>query len=312
MFGICCWFTSTFGYFWSLVIFYLIVRGVYAVLKNNGLLPKKSVEGEHVFMTGGGNGIGRLMSKILAKQGAKVTVTDINLDWAKETVKAIEEAGGKAIAVRCDVTSVDDITKAAKEARDAFGEVTILINNAGIVSGKKILEVSHQMAEKTLQVNTLSHVYTVKEFLPSMIKKNHGHIVTIASSAGHVGVPGMVDYCASKFGAVGFDEALRLELKAQGSKIATTCVCPTFIDTGMFKGAKTKYEFLIPILQQDWVAKRIVTAIRQNEPLLFMPFISSTGYITRALLPTYFLDKYFTFLGVNESMDDFIGRAKDK
>ena len=289
-----------------------MIRAVYAIIKNNGLLPKKSVDGEHVFITGGGNGIGRLMSKILAKQGAKVTVTDINLDWAKETVRAIEDAGGKAIAVKCDVTSIDDISKAAKEARDAFGEVTILINNAGIVSGKKILEISHKMAEKTLQVNTLSHVYTVKEFLPSMIRKNHGHIVTIASSAGHAGVPGMVDYCASKFGAIGFDEALRLELKAQGSKIVTTCICPTFIDTGMFKGAKTKYEFLAPLLHQDWVAARIVTAIRQNESLVFMPFISCTVYLTRALLPTYFFDKYLTLLGVNESMDEFVGRAKDK
>lgn len=98
----------------------------------------------------------------------------------------------------------------------------MLINNAGIVSGKKLLEISNEMAELTLKVNTLSHVYTVKEFLPSMIKKNHGHIVTIASSAGHAGVPGLVDYCASKFGAVGFDEALRLEIKKNGYNIDTT------------------------------------------------------------------------------------------
>jgi all-trans-retinol dehydrogenase (NAD+) len=186
--------------------------------------------------------------------------------------------------------------------------VTILINNAGIVSGKKILDISVEMAELTLKVNCLSHVYTVKEFMPDMIKKNHGHIVTIASSAGHVGVPGLVDYCASKFGAVGFDEALRLEITKQGYNIDTTCVCPTFIDTGMFKGASTKYEFLVPILKEDWVSERIVTAIRQREPVLLTPFMSNTGYLSRALLPTWFFDRYLAALGVNDSMDHFTGR----
>ena len=310
MFGVCSCYFETFGYFWGLVLIFVTIRGVYSVLKNHGLLPKKSVKGEHVFITGGGNGIGRLMSIILAKQGAKVTVSDINKEWAEETAKMITEKGGEAIAVQCDVTSVEQISESAKTARESFGDVTILINNAGIVSGKKILEISHKLAEKTLQVNTLAHIYTVKEFLPSMIKKNHGHIVSIASSAGLVGCPGLVDYCASKYGAVGFDESLRLEMKKIGANIYTTCICPTFIKTDMFKGAKT-IEAIIPLLEPDWIAERIVTAIRQNEPMLMTPFISNTGYLTRAILPSYFLDIYFKLLGINESMDDFIGRNKD-
>ena len=310
MFGLCSCYFDTFGYFWGLVLMYILVRVVYSVLKNNALLPKKSVQGEHVFMTGGGNGIGRLMCLILAKQGAKVTVTDINKEWAEETVKMIKKEGGEAVSAECDVTDVDHITQAAKVARDAFGDVTILVNNAGIVSGKKILEVPHKLAEKTLQVNTLSHIYTVKEFLPSMIKKNHGHVVSIASSAGLVGCPGLVDYCASKYGAVGFDESLRLELKKLGANIYTTCVCPTFIKTEMFKGVKTK-EMLVPLLEPDWVAERIVTAIRQNEAILMTPFISNTVYLTRAILPSFFLDIYFKLLGMNESMDDFVGRNKN-
>lgn len=215
---------STFGVFGGIVFIFIATRLIYSALKNNGFLPKKSVQGEHVFMTGGGAGIGRLMSLILAKQGAKITVTDLNKDWAEETAKKIKEAGGDAVAIKCDVTSVEDIQNAAKIARETFGDVTILINNAGIVTGKKILETSHKLAEKTLQVNTLAHVYTVKEFLPSMIKKNHGHIVSIASSAGLVGCPGLVDYCASKYGAVGFDESLRLEIKKIGANINTTCI----------------------------------------------------------------------------------------
>ncbi|CAI2375963.1 unnamed protein product [Moneuplotes crassus] len=299
-----------FGCFGGIVFIFIAIRLIYSALKNNGLLLKKSVMGEHVFMTGGGAGIGKLMCQILAKQGAKITVTDINKEWAEQTAKEIKEAGGDAIAIKCDVTSVEDISNASKICRETFGDVTILINNAGIVTGKKILETSHQLAEKTLQVNTLAHIYTVKEFLPNMIKKDHGHIVSIASSAGLVGCPGLVDYCASKYGAVGFDESLRLEIKKIGANINTTCICPTFIKTDMFKGAKAN-ETLVPLLEPDWVAERIVLAIRQNEPLLMTPFISNTIYFTRALLPTFFLDLYMKALGANESMDHFSGRNKD-
>jgi len=86
----------------------------------------------------------------------------------------------------------------------------------------------------------------VREFLPDMIKRNEGHIVSIASMAGHTGVNGLVDYCASKFGAIGFDESLRNEMKSLNSKVRTTCICPYYINTGMFDGVKTN--FLLPIL----------------------------------------------------------------
>jgi all-trans-retinol dehydrogenase (NAD+) len=121
------------------------------------------------------------------------------------------------------------------------------------------------MIKKTLEVNTLSHAYTVKEFLPAMLKKDHGHIVTIASLAGTTGVCGLADYCASKFGAFGFDESIRMELKKKGSNVKTTCVCPFFIDTGMFKGIKLSFQFIFPMLKEKYAANRILNGIRQNE-----------------------------------------------
>ena len=82
---------------------------------------------------------------------------------------------------------------------------------------------------------------TLKAFLPSMMEKNHGHVVNIASNAGIFGVPGLIDYCASKFGAVGIDESLRNELCAVGKTgVKTTVVCPYYINTGMFEGAKSR------------------------------------------------------------------------
>lgn len=157
------------------------------------------------------------------------------------------------------MSSVESVKLAAEAAKEKFGEVNLLINNAGIVSGKKLLDNTEKMIEKTIAVNCTSHHYTVREFLPDMLHKNKGHIVTIASAAGWNGVNGLVDYCASKFGAVGFDESLRLELKALNSKVKTTCICPFFIDTGMFDGVKSPF---VPILKEDYAVNRILNAIR--------------------------------------------------
>ena len=94
-----------------------------------------------------------------------------------------------------------------------------------------------------------------------MLKKNKGHIVSIASMAGIVGVPGLADYCGSKFAVFGVDESLRLELKQLKSNVKTTCVCPFFINTKMFEGVKTPFP-LLPLLDSEWVSERIITAIR--------------------------------------------------
>lgn len=143
-----------------------------------------------------------------------------------------------------------------------FGAVTLLINNAGIVSGKTTLELTDSMIQRTMDVNTVSHLYTIKEFLPEMIAKKRGHIVSIASMAGLVSLPGLSDYCASKFGAVAIDEALRMELKKNGhyGYIKTTCICPYFISTGMFNGAKSAFPMYI--LTPEEVVTRIIYAIQ--------------------------------------------------
>lgn len=136
--------------------------------------------------------------------------------------REITTKGGKAIALKVDVSNPNDIALSAKTARKVFGDVSILINNAGIVSGKKILEASNAMIKKTFEVNTIALFYTTKEFLPSMLDRNKGQIVTIASVGGAVGSPGLIDYGASKAAAIAFDESLRQELHDMGSDVRTT------------------------------------------------------------------------------------------
>ena len=222
-----------------------------------------------VVITGGAGGIGKLMALKLAALGATVVLLDKNEEMLAETLKdvaAVAASGAKVVSIAVDLSDREATYKAMKSAQDQVGECTMLFNNAGIVTGKKLLEGTDFMQDLTMQVNATSHFWTVKSVLPGMMAKNHGHIVTIASSAGMVGTPGLADYCASKAAAVRFDESIRLEMRSIGQTgVKTTVVCPFFIDTGMFDGVQAKYPLLLPILKPEWVANKIISAVRCNQ-----------------------------------------------
>ena len=264
-----------------------------------------------MFLTGAGGGIGRLMATRLGHMGCKLSLSDINAAAIEETKQLLVNAGipeGNIMVSQCDVSKKQSISETAAKARAAFGPVTILINNAGIVSGKTTLELSDAMISRTMDVNTVSHLYTIKEFLPEMIANKKGHIVSIASMAGLAGIPGLVDYCASKSGAVSIDEALRLELKKNGhyGYIKTTCICPYFIDTGMFEGVSSVFPMYL--LTPEEVVERIINAIQQEEAAVTIPWRGNIAYLAR-LLPTSTYDKLGQVLGVSSSMDDFKGKG---
>jgi all-trans-retinol dehydrogenase (NAD+) len=267
----------------------------------------KSVRDSVILITGGSSGIGRLMALDFAARGARVIIWDIN----GEAVRRLEdEARRKGLVIRgmlCDVTQREDVYRQAERIFKELGPLDILINNAGIVSGKPMLETPDEGIEKTLQVNTLALFWTAKAFLPPMIRRNAGHIVTISSAAGLIGVRGLADYCASKFAAFGYDESIRMELGRLKSKVRTTVVCPFFIDTGMFAGVKTRFPLLLPILKSSTAAGKIVSAILKNKRRLIMPGFVLSLFILR-IFPVGFFDKVIGFFGINHTMDDFKGR----
>ncbi|XP_011497529.1 PREDICTED: short-chain dehydrogenase/reductase family 16C member 6-like [Ceratosolen solmsi marchali] len=252
-----------------------LLLSILAILESVTLafIPKryrmKNVAGEIALVTGGGSGLGRLISLRLAKLGAIVVVWDINTPGLNETVKMIQAMGGTCYGYVCDLCNREDVYKQASRLTKEVGRVSILVNNAGVVTGRKFLDSTDQMIIRTMDVNIMSHFWTVKAFLPAMLKENKGHIVSIASLAGHVGCTKLVDYTASKFAAVGFDEALRAELEAEGSDIKTTVICPYFIrSTGMFDDVMSRF---IPTLSPDEVADRVITAMRCNERFAIIP-----------------------------------------
>uniref|UniRef100_A0A4W6ERQ6 Short chain dehydrogenase/reductase family 16C member 5 n=1 Tax=Lates calcarifer TaxID=8187 RepID=A0A4W6ERQ6_LATCA len=226
------------------------------------LLRKKNVAGEVVLITGAGSGIGRLMAQEFAALGTVLVLWDINQEGMKETAQLAKQSGASRVHYYlCDCSDRMSVKR-------EVGDVSILVNNAGIVTGKKFMDAPDSLIEKTMEVNTM----TYKAFLPAMIANNHGHLVSIASSAGLIGVNGLADYCASKFGAVGFAESVGLELLATGKDgIKTTIVCPYFINTGMFDGCQTKWPSLLPILNPDYVAKKIIHAVLTDQVYLLLP-----------------------------------------
>ncbi len=271
----------------------------------------KEVKDKIVLITGGASGIGRLAGLTLAKWGAKVLVWDLN---AENIAKLEEEARAESLSIKgwvCDVSDKDAVYKLAETVTAEAGPVDILINNAGIVSGSTFLQTADEKILKSMEINTNAHFWTLKAFLPSMIERNSGHIVTISSAAGIIGVTGLADYSASKFAVFGFHEAVRMELRRLKSRVHTTIVCPFFIDTGMFQGVKTRFSFLLPILKPEYAAKRICKAIIKNKKRLIMPRFVYAVYLIR-LLPVGAFDAVADFFGISNSMDDFTGRNREK
>ncbi|CAI5450361.1 unnamed protein product [Caenorhabditis angaria] len=277
----------------------------------NGILPRKSVHGQRVLITGAGSGIGRKMAVEFAKLGAEVVLWDVNEAGNLETLKTVEDVGGKAYAYTVDLSSFQKINETSKKVREEVGDIDILINNAGIVTGKKIFDCPDELMEKTMAVNCNANFYTAKNFLPAMLDKNHGHVVTIASMAGKTGCVGLVDYCASKHGAIGFHDSLTMEILSQKKfNVKTTVVCPFFINTGMFDGVQTKSPLLFPILEPDYVVECILEAILTNRPMLCMPRACYTILALIGLLPIEVQILLADFFGSNETMNEFKGRQK--
>ena len=298
---------------------------------------RKSITGKVVLITGAGSGIGQKMAVKFAELGATVVGWDINeigLQQTRELIRAQmgEDDGGNdnsstthdyiisaaAAAVFhsrvVDITDREAVYKAACTlVQTAGGPVSILVNNAGIVSDNKFVENKNDtLIEKTFQVNVIAHFWLIKAFLPQMIEQRSGHIVTIASVAGLNATGRLTDYCASKFAAVGLDESLRFEMKARGLSdvIKTTVVCPYLTNTGMFQGSsECKYPWIFPILDPDLLVRKVMDGILRNTEFIIVPRHCSFLVLMKSLIPLEAWVKCCDLMGGNELFTNLIGRS---
>jgi all-trans-retinol dehydrogenase (NAD+) len=247
-----------------------------------------------------------MLATRFAALGSTVVIWDVNTKGLEETSTNIKRLGGKCHTFVVDVSDRKLVYNMASRVKEEVGVITILINNAGIVSGNRFLQLDDQKIVRTMEVNTFASFWTTKAFLPDIIARGSGHLVTTASIGGITGSCNLADYCASKFAVIGFMEALRYELLCDGHRnIHTTTVCPWFIDTGLFNGVKCD---IIPLLQPEYVVDSIMAGILINQAIIFLPRMLYFLYFLKSFMPVAAMDRMFVLLKADTSMDTFTGR----
>jgi len=264
--------------------------------------PERSVDGYSVLITGAGGGIGSHLAKEWSFRGANVALVDINMATLKETAKQVSKSSNvKVKTYQCDITNRERVAALAADVRRDFGDIDVLVNNAGVLWGKAIECITEADVRKTMDVNLLSQFWMLDEFLPAMRKRNSGIVINVASAAGKVGVPMCADYCASKFGVVGLGESLKEELRqSQCSGVRIITVCPIFVNTGMtqsINGGQTKIVSRFEkLLEADEVASRIVQGALRDETTIYIPRRLCLLEILGSVLPQGALDALRDFL----------------
>lgn len=268
-------------------------------------------EKANVLITGGASGIGKIMGRMALEKGAKCFIIwDINLVGIEATRKELSKYG-KVKGYVVDVSNNEIVNIAYRKTVEDCGDIDILINCAGIITSNKTFD--QQTPEeivKTMNINTIAPMFVARAMLPDMLKRNRGHVCTIASAGGMISNPKMSVYAASKWGVIGWSDSVRIELQEMKSDVHFTTIAPYYINTGMFDGVKSR---IIPILKPEYVAKRVIRAIEKNKAFRGIPFGFHFIRFWQAILPTRVFDFFFgKVFGIYHTMDQFTGRKSVK
>lgn len=187
-------------------------------------------------VTGAGGGLGRAFCLELARRGARVLAADIDLAAAQETARQVENLGGRAHALACDVADRSQVEALAREAAAQFGGTDLLINNAGVATAGPVDAIPQEDWEWIVGINLWGVIYGCQLFLPQMRAQGGGHVINVASSAGLLCLPMMSPYNVTKAGVVALSETMCAELKSTG--IGVTVLCPTFFRTKIMESGR--------------------------------------------------------------------------
>lgn len=267
----------------------------------------KNLKGKVALVTGAAMGMGRSLSEQLLQEGCVVALVDVNKQALEETEKSLSRLG-KCKGFICDISDREAVYGLAKQIEKDLGTVSILVNNAGIVRARALLDLDDSTIEKTLNINLTSMFWTCKAFLPGMVRQREGHVVNFASAGGILAIPNLSAYCASKFGVIGFTDAVRQEIRLLKANIGFTVVCPNTVNTGMFEGSKmvagTK------LLSTDEVTHKVLLAIKKNQAMVAVPSlpVKFMTPLTKLLFPVKVMDWLNDMLGMAHANDTWTGR----
>jgi NAD(P)-dependent dehydrogenase (short-subunit alcohol dehydrogenase family) len=198
-----------------------------------------SLQDKTALISGAGSGIGAAVSETFAAQGARVIVVDRDEAAGAAQVQKIIDAGGSAEFMQCDVADVDSCENVAKEVFEKYGELDILINNAGIGHVGTIFQTTAEDLDRMYQVNVRGVFNMSKAFIGSMVERKKGSIVNTASIGGVVGLYDRLAYCTTKFAVVGLTKCMALDHAMDGVRV--NCVCPGRVETPFVKARLAEY-----------------------------------------------------------------------
>ncbi|OWF41266.1 Short-chain dehydrogenase/reductase 3 [Mizuhopecten yessoensis] len=266
----------------------------------------KDISNDIVLITGGSRGIGRQIALEIAKHKPEhIVLWGRGIANLERTAAEVRSLGIKCSYMSCDLGVKEQIYSKAQEIKDTIGPVSILVNNAGVVTGRKIVDSVEEEVEATFAVNTLAHIWTLKAFLPDMMDSQKGHIVTMSSVLSMITMAGLSDYCSSKFSTTGLCESLYWEVE-EYPNIFMTSVHPYLVINDMFSALKLRFPRLIPALSEKYVAERTVQAVLTNTSYIIMPRIMYIIVLAQRIFPDSVLLPIYKFLGTDTAMDNFL------
>ncbi|KAF5661516.1 NAD(P)-binding domain-containing protein [Fusarium heterosporum] len=271
----------------------------------HGIPREVDLSEEVIVITGGASGLGLLIAEVYGMRGATVAVLDVN---------GMENTEARGVTYyKCDVGNKEQIAKVALEIEKDLGTPTVLINNAAVVIGKSLLDLSLDEIDKSLTTNLLGPFYCLKTFLPAIIRGGKGGtIVNISSVIGTVGAAQLTDYAAAKAGLTALHRSLTAELRESHPEIRTVLVTPGQVSTPLFYGVQTPNSFIAPVVEPVDVTKEIVAAIDSGKGATVAMPLYARWVDWLNVLPVGVQTIARWMAGVDRGMKTFVGREGQK